>query len=1307
MVLKSATLVALLGVLWKFEVVLVDVRPFFWLCAKLIPEHIPTDETGKPMQLRVANKDIRTYLSTKVGMGELVNHPDYKHAPLKGVYMFYGNGPDVLIDFSRLTNWDTKTNSLDFDMTLVSAQMGLPAIKFANWGPYTNGGVTARLITWWKYHTRFFCPGEFKDGDTCTLTASFFGSTLKTLEEADKSGFQWKMICVDGGRKLVRNTWLTPPWVVQDEKYQKENPPLHTYSLLRVVDMDGKIDEEHFNLLMERMDGQELLSHGQLWARPPASGGTLAFASFLSGAFFSVVDMSVKPFLAYRAIPLVSGSSRNAISSYLWCYVGNLPAGLTGTTLAQIARAKGESQREGDGTESSAVGSIAAVAASSALPIGLLSPERASNSEGSQSEVVEVEGMHAGCEGARSQEEMSVAEDGGVPENGQAETGLPEVPMLRVEPTDETAETAQQLEDEDREQEAVTEDGQTEEKQFPDEQTERDQGDARQTECQILAEHRDREKKEEEEQEEQQRLADQKDGKEQLSEKQSFAERREEDQRCEEGKDEAESEAEQREVDKMAEKRQREEEEQREAEKRDEEKREEAEEEQEEVVVQEQREAAHSEVQQREEEVVVVEEEVVVVEGEVLVVVEEEEQQDKDHAKTEQREAELGEEEQGEETKEEEKMEDEQNEKEVDEQQMEEEHQEEQRKAEQREVELNEEQQREQEKNQQNMEQKETEQLEEQQREEKREEEKREEEKREEEEEQQQRTEVEENQEQEKEEEEQEKEEEREEEKDEEEAPRKEEQRETEQMLDESAEVEQAAQKQHLPVLCERSDGNQAEQEQIAQHVEHNRNASTEQSWQSEDVVAAPEQTRDSSFDTSVEQASPLLPRVLRISASSAPRQSEVTPAPSGQVAPSATSTSEESSQEDSFDGSMGQLGEETLDLTSLQARICGQRLSAAARPFSLELGVISEDELSNTSGLAAPSQTAGKPLGVAPSSSEASGGGEERSAEERRCFRGGHRASSVSSDSEVTGPLARIAETVGSPSSVSGLGECTMHEQSLSLQLFQLQQLRQLQMPGSTEQELEDEQQSLDHEGAVQPRDEDSEPQRQESFEWRTGQVIHQQPSDAAESSPEPLEQQQEEKHEQQDLQELEAPPALVEKCTNLGLEPEERPGLARAEDLQQRPGRLPDVPEEEPGQASASEAEDPEKEELLRELAGQLKSAAAAAGQSRSHGQAEMSWMSLADASRAGIPLAKASAGVGRRHVPGKGKTHAACHSKQSETASRKPKGWELWASIPSKSSVLGAAKRYAGVSIAGVPPFPLLVLLLLLLLLMMTLL
>jgi len=670
----------------------------------------------------------------------------------------------------------------------------------------------------------------------------------------------------------------------------------------------------------------------------------------------------------------------------------------------------------------------------------------------------------------------------------------------------------------------------------------------------------------------------------------------------------------------------------------------------------------------------------------VVVVEEEEEQQDKDHAKTEQREAELGEEEQGEETKEEEKMEDEQNEKEVDEQQMEEEHQEEQRKAEQREVELNEEQQREQEKNQQNMEQKETEQLEEQQREEKREEEKREEEKREEEEEQQ-RTEVEENQEQEKEEEEQEKEEEREEEKDEEEAPRKEEQRETEQMLDESAEAEQAAQQQHLPVLCEKCDGNQEEQEQIAQHVEHNRNVSTEQSWQSEDVVAAPEQTRDSSFDTSVEQASPLLPRVLRISASSAPRQSEVTPAPSGQVAPSATSTSEESSQEDSFDGSMGQLGEETLDLTSLQARICGQRLSAAARPFSLELGVISEDELSNTSGLAAPSQTAGKPLGVAPSSSEASGGGEERSAEERRCFRGGHRASSVSSDSEVTGPLARIAETVGSPSSVSGLGECTMHEQSLSLQLFQLQQLRQLQMPGSTEQELEDEQQSLDHEGAVQPRDEDSEPKRLESLEWRTGQVIHQQPSDAAESSPEPLEQQQEEKHEQQDLQELEAPPALVEECTNLDLEPEERPGLARSEDLQQRPGRLPDVPEEEPGQASASEAEDPEKEELLRELAGQLKSAAAAAGQSRSHGQAEMSWMSLADASRAGIPLAKASAGVGRRHVPGKGKTHAACHSKQSETASRKPKGWELWASIPSKSSVLGAAKRYAGVSIAGV--------------------
>ncbi|CAE8639707.1 unnamed protein product [Polarella glacialis] len=651
--------------------------------------------------------------------------------------------------------------------------------------------------------------------------------------------------------------------------------------------------------------------------------------------------------------------------------------------------------------------------ASSALPIGLLSPERASNSEGSQSPVLEVEGMHAGCEGGGSQEEMSVAEDGGVPENGQAETGLPEVPMLRVEPKVETVETAQQLEDEsneaghnhtivderdaeeqqsseqreeDREQEAVTEDGQTQEKQFPDEQTERDQGDARHTECQILAEHRDWEKKEEEEQEEQQRLADQKDGKEQLSEKQSFAERREQDQREEE-----------------------------------------------------------------------------------------------------------------------------------------------------------------------------------------------------------------------------------------------------------------------------------------------------------QDVVAAPEQTRDSSFDTSVEQASPLLPRVLRISASSAPRQSEVTPAPSGQVAPSATSTSEESSQEDSFDGSMGQLGEETLDLTSLQARICGQRLSAAARPFSLELGVISEDELSNTSGLAAPSQTAGKPLGVVPSSSEASGGGEERSAEERRCFRGGHRASSVSSDSEVTGPLARIAETVGSPSSVSGLGECTMHEQSLSLQLFQLQQLRQLQMPGSTEQELE--LQSLDHEGAVQPRDEDSEPKRLESLEWRTGQVIHQQPSDAAESSPEPLEQQQEEKREQQDLQELEAPPALVEECTNLDLEPEERPGLARSEDLQQRPGRLPDVPEEEPGQASASEAEDPEKEELLRELAGQLKSAAAAAGQSRSHGQAEMSWMSLADASRAGIPLAKASAGVGRRHVPGKGKTHAACHSKQSETASRKPKGWELWARIPSKSSVLDAAKRYAGVSIAGV--------------------
>mmetsp|Transcript_4729 Transcript_4729/g.11104 ORF Transcript_4729/g.11104 Transcript_4729/m.11104 type:complete len:125 (-) Transcript_4729:80-454(-) len=108
------------------------------------------------------------------------------------------------------------------------------------------------------YQVRFLCPLTLADGEHCLLTESLFGGRFPSKEEAASGPMVWHMIQHDGGRKFVRNSWLIPPWAEPTE-YLGTHSHFHSYTLLRLVDSNGNLDEEHFQHLMRKLDGQDVI----------------------------------------------------------------------------------------------------------------------------------------------------------------------------------------------------------------------------------------------------------------------------------------------------------------------------------------------------------------------------------------------------------------------------------------------------------------------------------------------------------------------------------------------------------------------------------------------------------------------------------------------------------------------------------------------------------------------------------------------------------------------------------------------------------------------------------------------------------------------------------------------------------------------------------------------------------------------------------------------------------------------------------------------------------------------------------------
>jgi len=244
-------LVPLLAILLGNGLIKVDVTPLFSVMGALIPEApLLTTSSGEPMLVK--NKDIRQFLSR--GSGRTVD----SRMPVKGVYMFDQMGPLSLIDFSLTEGFDANSGTFDFNMTKAMVQTGVPSAKYGGIGPYLPGGWLAKGFAKLEYNVRFFCPPQLADGDHCILAEDVMGAGFPTKEESMKKPMVWHMIQQEGGRKFVRDSWLAPPWSTNDETYRKTHAKFHVYNLLRLVDADGNIDEEHFKLFMEKQDGQDL-----------------------------------------------------------------------------------------------------------------------------------------------------------------------------------------------------------------------------------------------------------------------------------------------------------------------------------------------------------------------------------------------------------------------------------------------------------------------------------------------------------------------------------------------------------------------------------------------------------------------------------------------------------------------------------------------------------------------------------------------------------------------------------------------------------------------------------------------------------------------------------------------------------------------------------------------------------------------------------------------------------------------------------------------------------------------------------------
>merc|ERR1719150_3534019 len=92
------------------------------------------------------------------------------------------------------------------------------------------------------YTILFRCPeSPILDEQHCELDGSVFG-----LDYLSSPAGTMYFIKHEGGRLYERRSTMF-------------GLPVHTYWLRRVVDESGNIDEENFEMLMEKLDGQDLV----------------------------------------------------------------------------------------------------------------------------------------------------------------------------------------------------------------------------------------------------------------------------------------------------------------------------------------------------------------------------------------------------------------------------------------------------------------------------------------------------------------------------------------------------------------------------------------------------------------------------------------------------------------------------------------------------------------------------------------------------------------------------------------------------------------------------------------------------------------------------------------------------------------------------------------------------------------------------------------------------------------------------------------------------------------------------------------
>jgi len=240
--------------------VTVDVTPLFAKLGKLIPETDVSEATT------LKNKDVLHYLAKKAAEAKAAKPSCDFPFPLKGLYMFQGMASAALIDLGRLENCNMEDSSADSDLSKLSVQKGVPSAKFGGIGPYLPGGWLVKVFTSAQYHVRWYCPGTLKDGDYCILTESLMGRPYPPKEDVvglkGHGPMTWIIVQSEGGRKYTRKSWLNFPWATMSESYIKAASTFHEYELLQIIDEDGNLDEEHVQLFMEKLDGQDVQFSG-------------------------------------------------------------------------------------------------------------------------------------------------------------------------------------------------------------------------------------------------------------------------------------------------------------------------------------------------------------------------------------------------------------------------------------------------------------------------------------------------------------------------------------------------------------------------------------------------------------------------------------------------------------------------------------------------------------------------------------------------------------------------------------------------------------------------------------------------------------------------------------------------------------------------------------------------------------------------------------------------------------------------------------------------------------------------------------